>query len=143
MSNPSTFNLLPLLAAPPAASEAQPQDFIPFHILIADHLAPALSPPLLPVGHLTPQLLAEVHAFNMHLVHDMQDRQAFDLYPMRSGNLAQVNLRDVKCVAFREDVVKEGQVAMSRAMDRLIWFMRGRGALPIKKCKCAAFGVIV
>jgi hypothetical protein len=74
----------------------------------------------------------------MHLAYDLGTGPAFELYPVRTGKMADVNLRDVKTVAFRPEVVQGGQVAMTKAMDHLVWFMRGRGALGLKKCKSQA-----
>lgn len=101
-----TFNLLHLLQAPPV--QPNPERLVPFHILIADHLKPAMTPLLHPIGHISFDLLAGFNAFNNHLIKQLGAAPVFDLFPARTGQLDEAQLKEVKCVAFKPEVVREG-----------------------------------
>lgn len=128
-----TFNLLHLLQAPSAP--ANPEPLVPFHMLIADHLKPAMTPPLHPIGHISPDLLAGFNAFNHHLIKQLGTAPVFDLFPARSGRLDGAQLKEVKCVAFKPEVVRDGTEAMSKVMDHFVLFLHRKEYITIKFCK--------
>lgn len=128
-----TFNLLHLLQAPPV--QPNPERLVPFHILIADHLKPAMTPLLHPIGHISFDLLAGFNAFNNHLIKQLGAAPVFDLFPARTGQLDEAQLKEVKCVAFKPEVVREGVEAMSKVMDHFVLFLHRKEYIAIKFCE--------
>ena len=80
-------------------------------------------------------MLAEMVAFNEGGYAYLQEEPEFQQCPVISARAADIALEKVQCVAFTLDIAREGTKGMTRCMDSLTWFLRGRGSLPIKRCE--------
>lgn len=116
-------------------SKTKPEHLVPFHALIQDYRRAPILPRLHPLGYVPLNILGEMLAFNMYRLEYLDDEPVLKFFPVRSAKPQDVVLMDVKCVAFTEEVAKGGVKGMTKVMDELTWFMRGRGAIPLQRCK--------
>ena len=116
-------------------TKSKPEHLVPFHALIDDYRQAPVYPRLLPLAYVPLTILAEMLAFNQYRAEYLQEEPGFQLYPVINAKPTDVVLQTVKCVAFTVDVAMRGTKGMTKVMDELTWFMRGRGVIPIQRCK--------
>ena len=116
-------------------SKTKPEHLVPFHALIQDYRRAPILPRLHPLGYVPLNILSEMLAFNKYRMEYLDDEPVFQFFPVRTAKPQDVVLMNVKCVAFTEEVAKGGVKGMTKAMDELTWFMRGRGAIPLQRCR--------
>lgn len=120
--------------AHPSNPLVHPRDkvrMVPLHFTLADH---HLDPPVLPIGHIHPTILADMVAFNIDT-----DGQSFTFHPVRGRRADHFDIGAIRIVAFKDTAAEKGEEELTRMIDCFVAFMRKRGTIPEDRCELAAF----
>lgn len=112
---------------------------MPFHALIDDYRQAPLLAGLHPLGHVPLNILSEMVRYNKYLVEYHDEQPVFQFFPVMTAKPQDVVLDKIQCVAFMVEVAKRGIKGMTKVMGELVWYMRGRGIIPLQRCESALY----